>query len=270
MSSSDVVLVTGASSGIGRASARLLCRSGRRVFGTSRNPDRVDPVDGVTMVRLDVRDDGSVEACVAEVLDRAGRIDMLVNNAGYTLTGPAESASIEQVRSQFDTNFYGAIRMTNAVLPDMRERGSGKIAFVSSIAGFVGVPFLGVYSASKYALEGYAESLYHEVAGLGVHVSIVEPGFVRTNLPEAIVAAEHEIPAYASALERWDAAIARQVENADEPEIVALTLLVVAEADRPRLRYRVGEDAQELAERKRHMPESALVREVARRFGLGD
>lgn len=270
MTERDIVLVTGASSGIGRATARLLARSGRTVFGTSRRPERVDPVEDVTLVRLDVDDDESVEACVDEVLDEAGRIDILVNNAGYTLTGPAEATTIDQVKDQFETNVFGAMRMTNAVLPGMRERGRGRIVFVSSIAGFVGVPFLGVYSASKFALEGYAEALSHEVAPFGIDISIIEPGFVKTNLPNAIVEAEKKANGYEPLMSRWSQAIGRAVASADEPELVALTALVVVETARPRLRYRVGDTAQDLAERRRRLPETPLLETVARRFGLRD
>ena len=270
MTGREIVLVTGASSGIGRATARLLACSGRRVFGTGRNPERVDPIDDVTLVRLDVDEDASVEACVGEVLDEAGRIDLLVNNAGYTLTGPAEATTVEQAKAQFETNVFGAMRTTNAVLPGMRERGRGGIVFVSSIAGFVGVPFLGVYSASKFALEGYAEALFHEVAPFGIDVSVVEPGFVRTNLPEAIVEAAGETDGYAPFLERWDEKIGGEVEEADEPELVALNVLVIAETETPRLRYRVGNLAQDLAERRRRLPEAPLLEQVAERFGLAD
>src|SRR5690606_35507590 len=159
-----VVLITGASSGLGRATARLLAERGYRVFGTSRRPPADAPTGGVEPLALDVCADASVAACVQTVLARAGRIDALINNAGYELGGALEEATLEEAQRQFETNFFGAVRMIRAVLPAMRRQGGGRIVNVSSLAGLAPVPFLGLYSASKFALEGYSEALRHEVA----------------------------------------------------------------------------------------------------------
>src|SRR5438270_1177989 len=172
-----VALVTGASSGIGEASARALLGSGFTVYGTSRSAVAGDERDGVVFLPLDVTDDESVAAAVREVLDRSGRIDVLVNNAGLGVAGAAEESSVEQARALFETNLFGSIRMTRAVLPHMREQRSGRIINVSSIVGLIPVPYMALYASSKHALEGYSESVDHEVREHGVRVLLVEPGF---------------------------------------------------------------------------------------------
>lgn len=166
----QVALITGASSGIGEATARIFVEAGFRVFGTSRHkhPNK----GGVEMLQLDVRSDDSIEYCVAEALRRAGRIDVLVNNAGILLEGFfAEETAMEDARTVFETNFFGVARMTHAVLPGMRSRRQGRIINVGSLAAWVGEPGEAFYSASKHALAGYTESLRHEVWPLGIHVS---------------------------------------------------------------------------------------------------
>lgn len=177
-----VVLITGASSGLGQATARLLARSGYAVFGTSRSPSLAATMPAVEMVPLDVRDDESVRACVDVVAARTGRVDVLINNAGQELAGALEEISSEEVRAQFDINFFGAVRMVNAVLPLMRQQKRGHIINVGSLAGLVPIPFLGMYSAAKFALEGYTEALRHELRPLGIHVSLTEAGFLRTSM----------------------------------------------------------------------------------------
>ncbi|MCY1013953.1 SDR family NAD(P)-dependent oxidoreductase [Nannocystis pusilla] len=181
MREGTVVLITGASSGFGEAAARLLAARGPcRVFGTSRRAAGHDTPGGVEMLPLDVRSDASVAACVDAVMQRAGRIDVLVNNAGYTLAGAVEETAIDEAKAQFDTNFFGMARMVRAVLPVMRAQGGGRIVNVSSLAGLVGVPFHAHYSASKFAVEGLSEGLRQEVRRFGIHVSLIEPGDFKT------------------------------------------------------------------------------------------
>ncbi len=175
-----VVLITGASTGIGRATAKLLASKGYQVYGAVRSPERVEPLPGVELVRVDVRDDASVAAGVDAVLRKAGRIDVLVNNAGYNLVGAVEETSIEQAQALFDTNVFGVLRMMRAVLPSMRRERSGLIINVSSVLGFLPAPFMGLYASSKHAVEGLSESLDHEVRGLGIRVTLVEPSFTNT------------------------------------------------------------------------------------------
>src|SRR3989442_14725584 len=148
MNDKKVALVTGVSSGIGRATATLLSGRGFRVFGTMRKPSEINgPLEGVELVRLDVRDEESVRSCVRTVLDRAGRIDALVNNAGYALIGSLEETSIEEAKDLFETNFFGVLRMSQAVLPTMRHQRSGRIAIIGSVVGFLPAPYQGIYSA---------------------------------------------------------------------------------------------------------------------------
>src|SRR5215210_493926 len=175
----QVAIVTGASAGIGAATARALHAAGYRVFGTYRKAP-ASRVAGVEYLVLDVTSDESAKAAVAQVLDQAGRIDLLVNNAGVGLVGGAEESSIEQAKSLFDVNLFGVIRMTNAVLPIMRRQGSGRIVNISSVMGLIPAPFMALYSASKHALEGYSESLDHEIRGSGIRVVLVEPAYTRT------------------------------------------------------------------------------------------
>src|SRR5713101_3149810 len=185
MSQEKVALVTGVSSGIGRAIAGLLSRHGFQVFGTARgNGGAKRALENVELVPVDVRNEESVDSCVRTVLDRAGRIDALVNNAGYTLIGSLEETTIEEAKQLFETNFFGVLRMTQAVLPFMRGQRSGRIINIGSVVGFVPAPYQGIYCASKHALEGYSESLDHEVRQLGIRVSVIEPGFTRTNIAQ--------------------------------------------------------------------------------------
>src|SRR5262245_34289403 len=176
----QTALVTGASRGIGQLLAERLAQRGYRVFGTSRVAQV--STGAVTMLALDVDDDNSVSACVEQVLRSAGRIDVLVNNAGRLDEGPLEEYSVANLQAVFDTNFFGVARMVNAVLPSMRGARRGRIVNVGSLSGLMPLPFMGAYCASKHALESYSESLRHELRPLGIHVSIVEPGYYRTGL----------------------------------------------------------------------------------------
>ena len=178
-----VALVTGASSGIGHATAKALQGAGYRVFGTSRRAAS-DRADGLTMLTCDVTDDVSVVKLVDEVLTKAGRIDLLVNNAGMGLLGAAEESSTAQAQALFDVNFFGVLRMTNAVLPTMRHQGKGRIVNLSSVQGFIPAPYFALYSATKHAVEGYSESLDHELRPFGIRVVLVEPAYTRTSFED--------------------------------------------------------------------------------------
>ena len=187
-----VVLVTGASSGIGKACAELLFARGCRVYGTSRQAPRAlveartsDLAPLLRMIPLDVTSDDSVDAAVGVVLACEGRLDAVVNNAGFGVAGAAELTTIEEAREQFETNFFGTVRVCRAVLPVMRQQGSGRILNISSIAGRIGIPFQAFYSASKFAIEGFSEALRMEVAPFGVKVVLIEPGDFRTGFTAA-------------------------------------------------------------------------------------
>jgi NAD(P)-dependent dehydrogenase (short-subunit alcohol dehydrogenase family) len=174
-----VVLITGASSAIGRATAELLAARGHPVFGCVGAPATTRPLAGAELVPLDVRDDASVKACVDELLSRAGRIDVLLNNAGVNLVGAVEQTSISQAQALFDTNVFGVLRMIQAVLPGMRRQGADLIVNISSILGLIPAPFMGVYASTKHAIEGLSESLDHEVRAFGIRVVLIEPHYIR-------------------------------------------------------------------------------------------
>ena len=185
-----VALVTGASSGIGEAAARQLVDAGFTVYGTSRRATAGEKRDGVVFLPLDVTDDQSVAGAIGEVLYRSGRIDVLVNNAGLGVSGAAEESSVDQARALFETNLFGAMRMTRAVLPVMRTQGRGRIINVSSVVGLIPVPFMALYASSKHALEGYSQSVDHELREYGVRVLLVEPGFTKTGFDSNLASAD--------------------------------------------------------------------------------
>ena len=197
-SKKPVVLVTGASSGFGLEAGRALADNNWQVFGTSRR-ELEDKSENFRMLTLDVRDDGSVRDCVERVLSEMGKIDLLVNNAGYVINGFAEEVSIEQAQGIFETNFFGMFRMAKAVLPVMRRQNRGRIINISSVLGFLGVPYRSFYTASKFALEGFSESLSFELARFNIQVVLVEPGFFRTGLDDSMQKAEDRIDDY----DRW-------------------------------------------------------------------
>src|SRR3954463_9632840 len=223
-----VALVTGASAGIGEAAARALVGAGFTVYGTSRRAVAGEKRDGVVFLPLDVTDDGSVAGVVREVLERSGSIDVLVNNAGLGVAGAAEESSVEQARALFETNVFGSIRMTRAVLPHMREQRSGRIINVSSIVGLIPVPYMALYASSKHALEGYSESVDHEVREHGVRVLLVEPGFTKTSFDANLAAADTPLPVYARRRELLDEQLAIAVQAGDEPSLVGRAVVAAA------------------------------------------
>lgn len=265
-----VALVTGASSGFGRHIAESLSRAGFRTFGTSRSGRPGS--EGVEMVALDVQDDDSVAACVEAVRAKAGAIHILVNNAGVLDVGPAEECSVSEVRALFETNFFGVIRMTNAVLPEMRARRSGRIINIGSLAGLLPPPGEAAYAASKFALEGYSEALSIEVAPFGVKVSLIEPGFHKTGMGHGDGQGGAEpsgsIRDYDKFREAVQTSIARSLEGGGDPREVAEVVCRVVEAERPRLRYRVGSDAKWLPRLRKLLPESLYLWGLRREFGI--
>jgi NAD(P)-dependent dehydrogenase (short-subunit alcohol dehydrogenase family) len=257
-----VAIVTGASSGIGQAAARELVRAGFTVYGTSRTAAVGEERDGVVFVPLDVTDDESVAAAVREVLGRSGRIDVLVNNAGLGITGAAEESSIEQARALFDTNLFGSMRLTRAVLPQMREQGSGRIINVSSVLGLMPAPFGALYAASKHAIEGYSESLDHEVREHGVRVLLVEPAYTRTAFDANAIPADEPLPVYARRREVFDTLIVEAIKGGDEPSVVGKVIVAAATDARPKLRYPAGPLARRVTKLRRYVPSTAFDKQV--------
>jgi NAD(P)-dependent dehydrogenase (short-subunit alcohol dehydrogenase family) len=257
METQPVVLITGASPGIGQAAAELFAAHGFTVFGTSRTPAN-RATHSYVMLPLDVRLDESVDAAVRTVLDQAGRIDVLVNNAGYLQSGAIEENSIGDAWAQFDTNLFGVMRMSNAVLPIMRRQGGGHIVNTSSVLGQVALPYVGLYAASKFALEGFSEALRDEVRQFNIHVSLIEPGFVKTSLDGREPA--QPLDDYATAREAALQFATAGLEHGMAAHVVAQTILRAAISPNPRLRSRIGRDSNLLSTLKRLLPEPAFER----------
>jgi short-subunit dehydrogenase len=251
----SVALVTGASSGIGLATARALRRNGYRVFGTSRK-QMANTSDGVEMLVCDVTDDGSVQSAVDHVVSRAGRIDLLVNNAGIGLLGGAEESSTAQIKALFDVNVFGVARLTNAVLPVMRRQRKGRIINLSSILGLIPAPFNALYASTKHAIEGYSESLDHEVRTQGIRVVLVEPGVTRTSFEENLTRPDQPLPVYDTVRADAETLMREVVETGDAPEIVADMVVKAANAKAPRRRYTAGKAAGQVRFIRRFLPES--------------
>ena len=269
MSQQKVALVTGVSSGIGQATAAQLLERGFRTFGTLRGTSggsKLPP--GLDLVHLDVRDDESVRSCVRAVLNQTGRIDALINSAGYALFGAVEEITIEEAKRVFETNFFGVLRMCQAVLPIMREQNCGRIANISSVLGFLPAPYMGVYAASKHAIEGYSQSLDHEVRRFGIRVSVIEPGFTRTSLGYNQQLASRPVPVYSRERYRVMAAIAGNLANGDHPATVASVVLEALTSRSPRLRYQSGPKAKLLNVLRKFAPSSLVDRGLRKQFGL--
>ena len=262
-----IALVTGASSGIGLVTAQALRRDGYRVFGTSRKP-MTDTADGITMLVCDVIDDSSVQRVVDEVLSRAGRIDLLVNNAGLGLQGGAEESSIAQVKALFDVNLFGVIRMTNAVLPSMRRRGKGRIINIGSILGLIPAPYSAHYSAAKHAIEGYSESLDHEVRAFNIRVSVIEPAFVRTVFDQNGMTPDTMLNDYDRARADVDALLRDVMPKADLPDVVAAVVVKAAADARPRRRYTAGKTAKQISMLRRFVPTEMFDKSLRKQFRL--
>src|SRR5438034_1245007 len=251
---SKIALVTGASSGIGQATAQRLAAAGYKVYGTSR---RGAPASGLPfeMLSLDVTSDASVDALVREVMRREGRIDLLVNNAGFGVApGGAEESSIDQARSIFETNFFGLIRMTRAVVPHMRRQGSGRIINFAPVLGVVPTPYGALYAATKHAVEGYSESLDHELRTRGIRVAVIEPAYTKTQFETNLLEPDAKIDEYREARAALGKVLKEVMATGDEPSVVADVVLKAATAERPKLRYSAGKLANRLRLLRRFAP----------------
>jgi short-subunit dehydrogenase len=245
---SKVVLITGASSGIGETCATYLAARGYRTFAASRHPPAASPEaekkpgNKLESLEMDVDDDRSVESAVAQVLEVARRIDVLVNNAGFGIAGSIEDTSIDEAKAIFETNLFGVMRLCRAVLPSMREEGSGLIVNVASLAGRIALPFQGLYTATKFALEGLTETLRMEVRPFGIHVTMIEPGDFHTQFTanRRWAIASQRFSAYKTRAAQALAVAASDETNGASPEIIARLLERIITHPSPRLRYSVG------------------------------
>jgi NAD(P)-dependent dehydrogenase (short-subunit alcohol dehydrogenase family) len=258
-----VALVTGASSGIGRAAALELVDAGFAVVGTSRNAANAEPLAGVTFLDLDVTSDESVRSLVDEVIRRFGRVDVLVNNAGAgTAGGAGEESSINQTKDVFDINVFGPIRMTNEVLPHMRTQGGGRVVNVSSVLGLIPAPFMASYAATKHAIEGYSESIDHELREHGVRVLLVEPAYTSTGFEANSLAADSPLPVYAEQRDVSRDVLATAMRNADDPGAVAKVIVTAATDSEPKLRYTAGKTAGRVSILRRLVPARAFDKQI--------
>lgn len=254
----SVALVTGASSGIGAATAERLAKAGYKVYGTRRRTSKDGP-RSFQMLQLDVTSDESVEAVIRDVMKLEGRIDVLVNNAGFGIApGAAEESSIRQAQAIFDTNVFGIMRMTRAVLPHMRARSSGRIINISSVLGFLPMPYGALYAATKHAVEGYSESVDHEVRTRGVRCLLVEPGYTRTAFDTNFIAPDAQLPEYREISLVVEQVTREHLAAADHPQVVAEAVLKAATDARPKLRYLATAGAGRLRLARRFAPASIV------------
>jgi NAD(P)-dependent dehydrogenase (short-subunit alcohol dehydrogenase family) len=280
-----VAIVTGSSSGIGFETALLLARSGFHTYATMRNLEKSKNITEIAnteklplqVVQLDVDDDRSVKNAINKIVAAAEnkRIDVLVNNAGYGLFGSLEDTLIEEIKAQFETNFFGVIRVTQQVLPVMRKQNSGgTIVNVSSVGGRIGVPVLSAYQSTKFALEGLSESLSYELEPFGISVVIIEPGFIRTNIINSSTSAEKALDPkspYFPLMQKVKNHFKSMMENASSsspPEEVAKVILQAITSENPQLRYTVGNDAATIIQARMNMPDKEFRKMVIQNFSL--
>ncbi len=263
------VLITGGSSGIGKAIGEYLSAKGYQVFGTSRNPERITS-SKFQLLKMDVNDTGSIETVVAEIISKAQKIDVVINNAGVGITGPIEETPETEIKKAFQTNFYGPINVIKAVLPHMRKQGFGHILNITSIAGYMGLPYRGIYSATKAALEITIEAMRMETLQFGVKMTNVAPGDFATN----IAAGRYHAPVledspykkdYGNTLKMMDA----HVDNGGDPMKMAKAVHQIIEKTNTKIHYKVGAPLQKFSiVLKRVLPDKVYERMLLRHYGL--
>ncbi len=272
-----VAVVTGSSSGIGLEAALTLARNGFDVYATMRDTGKAGQIQGAAkglplrVLQLDVDEDQSVKSAVGAVLSEKGRIDVLVNNAGYGLIGAVEDLAMDELRAQFETNLFGLVRVTQAVLPVMRKQKSGIIINVGSIAGRVAFPSSPAYSATKFAVEGLSEGMAWELEPFGIKVAVIEPGMIKTNFRNGIAMANKTLDPgspYAPMLQKMSATVGPLIENAGPAQLVADAVLQAATSQDPEFRYLVGRDAVGLAQAKAGMQDRELLAMLKKNYGL--
>jgi NAD(P)-dependent dehydrogenase (short-subunit alcohol dehydrogenase family) len=254
-----VALVTGSSSGIGFETALELGRNGYHTYATMRDISKGSKILEIAkkenlkikVIELDVNDDQSIKNAVKKILDENKRLDLLVNNAGYFLVGCLEDMTEKDLKDQFETNFFGVVRMIQAVLPAMRNQKSGTIVNVSSVAGRIGFPVTPGYISSKFALEGLSESMRYELAPFGIKTIIIEPGVVKTNLFTTLKKATKADPAYKDITQKVLSGLIMMSQMGTPPQEVASTIVKAASSDNPLPRYPVGNDAAMFLEAKK-------------------
>jgi NAD(P)-dependent dehydrogenase (short-subunit alcohol dehydrogenase family) len=272
-----VAIITGSSSGIGFETSLILARNGFHTYAAVRNLDKSQPLidmakkDGLSIqaIELDVSNDKSVKDAINKVLSENKRIDVVVNNAGYVLAGSFEDLSMDEIKSQFETNFFGVIRVIQAILPTMRNQRNGRIVNVSSMGGRMAIPLDSAYHGTKFALEGLSESLQYEVEQFGIKIIIIEPGAIKSNffnnLKMASKAQRPDSP-YTQMMQKLNAGFSFILENAAHPVEVAKVILAAVTSEDPQLRYTVGDDAAMILQAKRTMSDTEFRNLMKKQF----
>ncbi len=236
-----VVFITGGSSGLGKATGEYLTSKGYIVYGTSRNPEKLDASFPFKLVKMDVRDEASIANAIEVVLNEQSRIDVLINNAGMGITGPIEETPLEEIKGVFSTNFYGPIEVIKAALPVMRKQNSGLIINITSIAGYMGLPYRGIYSATKGALELITEALRMEVKDFGIQITNLAPGDFATNIASGryhapLLEDSPYYKPYGNTLKMMD----DHVDEGGDPILVAKLIYKIMETNKPKIHYKAG------------------------------
>ena len=260
-SNPKVAVVTGTSSGIGEEISLTLARNGFLTYATMRNLNKKENIKSVAekenlpvkIMMLDVTDDRSVNNTIQSITNETSRIDVLVNNAGYGLMGAFEDLLMDEIKAQFETNLFGLIRTTQAILPIVRKQNSGFIVNISSGAGRFGFPGGSAYVSTKFAVEGLTESMAYELEPFGIKVILIEPGFVKTNFQQASIRSQHPNSPYSQMMQKRAAASTQFFQNGSPPELVAKTVLAAINSPNPNLRYLVGKDVEEWVRSKNSM-----------------
>lgn len=278
MQAKNVALVTGSSSGIGFETALILARNGFHTYASMRNLEKSKDMTQIAhkeklplqVVKLDVNSDTSVKDAVDQIVKENKRIDVLINNAGYGLFGSLEDTSIEEIKAQFETNFFGVIRVTQQVLPVMRKQKSGTIVNVSSVGGRIGLPCLSAYHSTKFAVEGLSESMSYELDSFGIRVVIIEPGVIRTNIMNSSVLAKKALDPkspYSSLIQKVENSFESMLKNAaSPPEEVAKVILQAISSESPRLRYTAGNDADDIIRARITMSDGEFANLIKQQF----
>jgi NAD(P)-dependent dehydrogenase (short-subunit alcohol dehydrogenase family) len=271
-----VALVTGSSRGIGFVTSTTLARNGFLTYASMRNLDKEKEIRLVVdkekiplkTIQLDVTDSNSVDNAIKSIMDQSGRIDVLVNNAGYGLVGAFEELSMEEIKQQYETNLFGVMRVTQAVLPIMRKQKSGIIVNMSSGAGRFGYPNGSAYVSTKFALEGLSESVAYEVEPFGIKIVLVEPGFVRTNFSNVVAKKSQSTNSqYSKMTEKMAASIEQMKLKSSPPELVANVVLEVVTSKNPNLRYLAGKDVEKWMEQKKNMSDEQFFSMIKQSLG---
>jgi NAD(P)-dependent dehydrogenase (short-subunit alcohol dehydrogenase family) len=283
MKAQSVALVTGSSSGIGFETSLLLARNGYHTYASMRNLGKSKTITEISnreklplsVIQLDVDDDNSVKDAIYRIENEQGRIDVVVNNAGYLLIGSLEELSIREFKEQFETNFFGAIRVIKEVLPILRRQRAGTIVNISSLAGRVGLPLNSPYVSSKFALEGLSESMAYEIEQFGIKVVLVEPGYIKTNVANSFKTGKNVVVTaankknnspYAEFTQNRIAALGPSVEAGLDPIEVAKVILKAATSENPDLRYLIGEGAVKLMDMRKNTSDENFRRLIMERF----